>query len=86
MPTNAIGLGTKTVGVNFLVEERTALSRIAFDRNLTLSEFLRQTIHVGLEQSHPKEATALKALRERRRAQRLKITIRVSRPTAMEVA
>lgn len=79
MATNAVGLGTKTIGVNFLVEERDALSRIAFHRNVTLSEFLRQSITTGLEQTHPKEAAALKAIRERRRAQRLKITIRVAK-------
>ncbi len=80
MPTNAVGLGTKTIGVNFLVEERDALSRIAFHRNVTLSELLRQAITAGLEQTHPREAAALKAIRERRRAQRLRITIRVARP------
>lgn len=83
MPTNQIGLGTKNIAVNFLTEERDQLARIAFQKNLTLSDFIRQTMASSLEISHPKEAAALKAIRERRRAQRLRITIRVAKGTAV---
>lgn len=80
MGTNAIGMGTRNVGVNWLVEERQLLARMAFEQNVSLSDFIRQQVSNSLRASHPAEHQVLTQLRERRRAQRLRITIRVARP------
>lgn len=83
--SNPIGVGTRNVAVNWLCEERDLIARVAFSQDISFSEYIRKAVAQSLEQSHPREAALLKSLRDRRRAQRLKITIRAVK-AAQEVA
>lgn len=71
MPSNPVGRGTVTVGVNFLKPERTILGRLALAEDRSLGDFIRRQVISGLRSTYPSAALEMEAARKKHNEQML---------------
>lgn len=64
--TNALGKNTCNVPINFTLEERAILGRLAFLRDISVGEFIRRNLRRGIALRHPDEAKRLARVRRDR--------------------
>ena len=67
MPGNPLGRGTVNVQVNWLLEEKAHLGRLAMQEDLSLGSLIRKLVYERLSQTHPATAKELVQLRKMRR-------------------